>query len=130
MPPAKEDRGSPLPLLHSTVPIPDPTTLTTQQMTREIAALKELFTAQLESLGTEIKTRLDGMDKAIDLVRLAASLLPDHVDEKIDALRQVQDEKCNSIQTQFHERDVRTEQSGKDAKTAVDAALQAAKEAV
>jgi hypothetical protein len=39
-------------------------------------------------------------------------------------------EKFNSIQTQFRERDTRAEQTSKDSKTAVDAALQAAKEAV
>src|ERR1019366_3298738 len=39
-------------------------------------------------------------------------------------------EKFSSIQKQFSERDVRTDQSSKDSKVAVDAALQAAKEAV
>jgi hypothetical protein len=40
------------------------------------------------------------------------------------------EEKFNSVQVQFAERDTRTEQTSKDSKVAVDAALQAAKEAV
>jgi hypothetical protein len=45
-------------------------------------------------------------------------------------LQELHDEKFNSIQKQFTERDTRTEQTYKDSKVAVDAALQAAKETV
>jgi hypothetical protein len=88
-----------------------------------------------------LQTRLDGMDKAITLLQDTADKFPARIDEKIAALREVHEqrfsalidthlEKFSSIQTQFRERDVRTEQSSKDSKVAVDAALQAAKEAV
>jgi hypothetical protein len=136
-------------------PIPDPTRLTTEQLDREVRSLKEIVFTRLEgmdkalSLATEaithtpteaqrtvdqlkglIETRLLGMDKAIDLVRLIGDKTPVAVDEKISALREIQEEKFLSIQVQFKERDVRTEQTSKDSKVAVDAALQAAKEAV
>lgn len=166
------------------VPFPDPTRMTTQQITREIANLREIvFTRidgmdraltlanesihrqpndaekiveqlrvlvstridgidhQLRSRATEatdlvghlrdlIGARLDSYDAAIKLLQNINDRLPTLVDEKIDSLRLIQEEKFSSIQTQFKERDVRTEQSSKDSKVAVDAALQAAKEAV
>ena len=154
-------------------PIPDPTVLTTQQLVREIAALKEvvftrldgmdrailifnenitrvptdtdkqiqhlreLLQSKLEEIVKEmlsgrqvITTRMDAMDKAVILLQSIADRVPGKIDEKINALREIHEEKFASIQVQFRERDVRTEQSSKDSKVAVDAALQAAKEAV
>jgi len=129
-------------------PVPDPTRLTTEQLMVAIASLKELIFARLDSNAKALEriehsfnVRLDGMreiDKAVQEIletRMAGSdkaikLLQDisdgtffKVDEKIS------EEKFSSIQTQFKERDVRGEQSAKDSKVAVDAALQAAKEA-
>ena len=103
----------------SSTPIPDPTLLTTQQLHREILGLREV-----------IETRLIGMDKAIELIQTAADKVPSKMDIAITQLRELQDEKFNSIQVQFKERDTRTEQTSRDSKVAVDAALQAAKEAV
>jgi phage-related protein len=118
------------------------------EIQKQIANLKELFDTKLMQISadrdlvrTVIETRLNGMDKAIELLQHAADHFPARIDEKISALREVHDqkfvalldthsEKFSSIQTQFRERDVRTEQSSKDSKVAVDAALQAAKEAV
>jgi hypothetical protein len=78
----------------SRTPIPDPTALTTENLNREIAALKEL------------------------------------VFLKINLLDSVNTEKFHSIQVQFKERDTRAEQTAKDNKSAIDAAFNAAKEAV
>lgn len=175
-------------LIASTVPVPDPTVLTTRNLQREIFGLRELLEAQhtadiaklrelielrIESHNSDMRavkevidarfateqldregvrrhihglreileTRLDGMDKAIALRQSAMDHAWSHVDEKIAAVQAVQEqrvlnlsdtygERFNSIQMQFKERDVRTDQSSKDSKVAVDAALQAAKEAV
>ena len=95
-------------------PVPDPTTLTTQQLQREVAALRDI-----------LESRLDGMDKAITLIQRAVDRSPT-IAEIYAEFR----EKFNSVQTQFTERDTRTEQTSRDSKVAVDAALQAAKEAV
>lgn len=100
------------------VPIPDPTILTTVQLNREIAALKEV-----------VFTRLDGMDKALNLVNDVALRVPSAVDSAISHLRDLHEEKFKSIALQFSERDTRSEQGSRDSKVAVDAALQAAKEA-
>ena len=104
---------------HDWRPRPDPTRLTTEQLRREVSQLKELITL-----------RLDQMDKAVGLVHESKGHLPIVIDEKIHALEAVQNVKFESIQVQFKERDVRVDQSSISAKVAVDAALQAAKEAV
>lgn len=93
----------------------DPSSLTTQQLWREIGALKELLGAQIEAVEKAIKVAHD------DLVRV-----PTDVQKQVGNLRELHEEKFRSIQVQFAERDVRSEQSAKDTKVAVDAALSAA----
>jgi hypothetical protein len=126
------------------VPVPDPTLLTTQQLIREQLGLQALLEEKLASVARSndqhreiIETRLDGMDKAIKLLQDTADKFPARIDEKISALRQVVEqqlhthvEKFYGIEKQFQERDVRTEQAAGAVKIAVDAALQAQKEAV
>lgn len=51
-------------------------------------------------------------------------------DSQMSGLRELHQEKFHSIEIQFTERDKRASDSARDSKTAVDAALQAAKEAV
>ena len=99
--------------------IPDPSILTTHQLLREITMLREL-----------IETRLDGMDKAIELLQTSTDRFPTVVGYEIKQLQALHEEKFHSISIQFSERDTRTDQSSRDSKVAVDAALQAAKEAV
>jgi hypothetical protein len=99
--------------------VPDPTTLTTQQIQREASALREA-----------IEARLDGGDKAVVLLQTAFDRFPVVVSTSVKQLQELHQEKFDSIQVQFRERDTRTEQTSKDSKVAVDAALQAAKEAV
>lgn len=111
-------------------PRPDPTILTTEQLHREIQALE-----------SRVTIRFDGMDKAQSLFESNLTRVPTDVDKQITHLRTLHDEKfvglekqydekISSIQKQFVERDTRTEQTSRDSKVAVDAALQAAKEAV
>ncbi len=121
-------------------PIPDPTRLTTEQLNREIASLREILIAGQLALKEIIETRMAGNDRAITLLQATADKFPGWVDEKIHALKDVHEqrfvaltdttaEKFLSIQTQFAERDVRTAQAAGAVKIAVDAALQAQKEA-
>ena len=100
-------------------PIPDPTTLTTEQLDRSMVALRELFEARMEAT-----------DKAVVLVQTISDRVPILINDGVGNLRELHNERFKSIQTQFTERDIRTEQTARDSKVAVDAALQAAKEAV
>jgi ABC-type antimicrobial peptide transport system permease subunit len=94
-------------------PDPDPTEATTAQLKDAIANLEG-----------RIGARLDGMDKAILLLQKTLDKSPSiaEVDLSVSALKEL-------VLTQFKERDVRTEQVSKSDKIAVDAALQAQKEA-
>lgn len=98
---------------------PDPSVLTTEQLQRGLATLREI-----------IETRLDGGDKAVKLLQDSADKLPAFVEEQISHLKELHGEKFNSIQTQFKERDTRAEQMGANDKVAVGTAFSAAKEAV
>lgn len=95
-------------------PIPDPTLLTTEQLHREIAALRELF-----------KTRLDAGDEAVRLLQATAFKSPT-IAEVVAEFR----EKFRGIDAQFTERDVRARENKADGKLMVDAAFAAQKEAV
>jgi hypothetical protein len=119
------------------VPIPDPTLLTT-----------ELVDKAIDNLRKELQTRFDAMDTAADLLHEDYVRVPNQVDRAILNIRELMEGKINlisarveeamnvsnekfaSIGTQFIERDTRTEQTAAGVKIAVDAALQAAKEAV
>ncbi len=111
-------------------PVPDPTALTTQAILRELGSLREVLEAVIDGQKSLFDVRLDGMDKAIVLLQTIMDKQPGIVDQKISTLQKLHEEKFASIGTQFIERDTRTEQTSRDSKVAVDAALQAAKEAV
>lgn len=98
--------------------VTDPTFLTTQQLLREYTSLKEL-----------VFTRLDAMDKAMELFNANITRVPTDTDKQISHLKELHDERFSGVDKQFTERDVRTEQSATATKIAVDAALQAQKEA-
>jgi hypothetical protein len=129
-------------------PRPDPTSLTTAQLLRELASLREIF-----------ETRLNGMDRANEVLSETVNRTPTAIqtaianlkdvydvrfnsigeqlsnkslvaDERFTAVQGQLDDKFRSIAQQFVERDVRTEQSATASASALAAALQAAKEAV
>jgi predicted HNH restriction endonuclease len=93
-------------------PIPDPTILTTQQLVREIAALKEI-----------IFTRLAGMDKALDLATAVLNQVPSEITKEIAHLKELENARFESIEKRFHERDARFEQAASTTKEALDVAL-------
>ncbi len=116
---------------------PDPSVLTTQALLREIELLREVFTTRqaLDSESTKlafrvVEVRLDGMDRATNLIHEQSTLLPSLVDEKVAAQEAITRERFEGIQTQFRERDVRSTKSSEDDRVALNAALSAAKEAV
>ena len=111
-------------------PDPDPTTLTTQALYREINQVHDLINSETYAVSSGLSARLDGADRERLHLQAQLDAVPTEVSRRIDTLRVLHEEKFNSIQVQFIERDTRTEQTSRDSKVAVDAALQAAKEAV
>lgn len=112
--------------LQITTPRPDPTVRTSEALLREITAVKEICGKDKEI----IETRLVGNDKAIELLQKATDRIPDFVDSAVRRLQELHSEKFSSIDKQFIERDVRTEQGAKVAQVAIDAAFKSAGEAV
>jgi hypothetical protein len=103
--------------------------LTTAQLLRENEWLHSLLNAKIDALTKQIELLQVEIDR-----RLAASAEPiAHLqalhDEKFKSLGAETDTKFLGVQTQFIERDRRTEQLSLADKTAIAAALQAQKEA-
>lgn len=111
-------------------PSPDPTLLTTAALMREVAALRELIEAKSAGQYGIFEARFEGMDRAVRLLQTIFDRIPAEIEARVSGLKTLHEEKFSSIQIQFTERDTRAEQTSRDSKTAVDAALQAAKEAV
>jgi len=100
-------------------PRPDPTRLTTEQLVRELAGLKELLGSQIASLQLQIdRLVVEDMRNGTEIV------------EHVDRLRELHEVRFAAIEQQFSERDVRDTQVRESLRVAVDAALAAAKEAV
>lgn len=125
---------------NGSVPNPDPTERTVEQLLREIATSREIVEAIGKGDRQVVETRLAGMDKAIELLQRSTEKLPVYIKEAVGHLQAVHEERFRSIstqieiqfegiRTQFAERDKRTEQLSLADKTAIAAALQAQKEA-
>ena len=112
------------------VPQPDPTLLTTAQLTREIANARELSESKVNGVETMLEgrikyavdamenvrlvadkytdtaikdvreileTRFVGIDRAIDLLQETQNRVPILMDEKLNQLKSLHQEKFNSI---------------------------------
>jgi hypothetical protein len=132
--------------------VANPGRFTTEQLDRNLNNLRDLLNSRVDAIlqvsSAEargllkiIETRIDAMDKATALLVEDIAVVPSEMDRQIEHLREflvariestqvARDERFHSIDLQFKERDTRTDQSSRDSKIAVDAALQAAKEAV
>ena len=118
------------------VPVPDPSVLTTAQLDRATQFLE----GNIRALETRFMDRFAALDREREILRLEFTRVPDmvvdqvnhlkeYLGEAIEKLENVTDEKFASVNRQFIERDTRTEQAAIATKIAVDAALQAQKEA-
>lgn len=129
------------------IPVPDPSEITSREITRAkaelkiqfddaIAALREFIGLTASSNKEIIESRLGGMDKTHVLLQDEVRRSIDVIGQESRRLEMLFDEKLNGILTrfdgiavQFRERDIRTDQDKIAASTAVNAALQAQKEA-
>jgi hypothetical protein len=100
---------------------PSMSAATTDLTLREIAAVEKLLTL-----------RANAIEKAVEVAHENLVRVPTEVDKAVGHLRDVMlekfattDQKLQTIELQFHERDVRVEQTARDTKVAIDAALAA-----
>lgn len=109
---------------------PDPTALTTPQLWREIASLKELVFARLDSIEKGIDVAHDDLVRVPTEVQKQISGLKELMYHKIECADELNEEKFKTIEKQFLFVEQSRIEQKKDTATAVDAALKAAKEAV
>jgi hypothetical protein len=123
------------------IPVPDPSTLTTQLVDRTVASFREVFDFRFEEVNRAIMvvagqvnripadtdTKLTELRTDVDRQLLA---LRELVTSQMDSIRGVSAEKFRAVDTRFVERDVRTEQTAQEGRISQDAALAAAKESV
>ena len=94
------------------------------ELSSRLASLSELVDEKLSTVGE----RLNGIDEATKLRLSGIEGIPTQIDDKVGHLAALQDEKFASVQTQFLERDTRSEREARDNAKAVDAAFAAQKE--
>lgn len=104
---------------------PDPSVYVQAAIDRSSKSEREWTVAQLRVLSE----RLDGIDRATQLLNETVNRTPTDIQKEILHLRELTTEHFDSIALQFVERDVRAEREARDNTKAVDAAFAAQKEA-
>lgn len=95
----------------------------------EVSQKIEALALSLDLTRDVIETRFNGVDARFQQLHREFDKVPEQTKVFTDNLEKLTQEKFDSIQVQFKERDVRVEQTARDTKVAVDAALQAAEKA-
>jgi hypothetical protein len=101
-------------------PVTDPTVLTTQAQERAIAALRELFDAKLAALKDEVTVQKKTLESSDARLVLRLDGVPAVIDAQLAHTQRLMEERFNSIDKQFHERDERGVQLATSAKQAID----------
>jgi hypothetical protein len=123
------------------VPQPDPTRLTTLAVDRALGNFRELWDREVAAINKATELVAKDSERIAAAQERNRELLRQDVQRQLDALRElletkiastrdVRDERFKAISVQFAERDVRAEQTDKERRLSLDAALAAAKEAV
>ncbi|GAC1311137.1 MAG: hypothetical protein NVSMB19_25520 [Vulcanimicrobiaceae bacterium] len=130
------------------IPNPDPTAMTREKIEHDILSVEARIVERIEGLRMAFDARLNASDRAAETFAENLNRIPTQTDRQVGALEALHsariaavleslvsrgdltDEKFIGVDRQFIERDVRVLQSAAAATTAVNAALQAAKEAV
>lgn len=126
------------------VPVPDPTKLTTDavnaatsQWRRDLASVREIIETRFDAMDKAVVLRLAQIDAAPAMMREEITHLRELVRERFDSVerqftaeRELGDQKFTAVNTRFEERDDRSRQAAIESRVSLDAALAAAKEAV
>ena len=96
---------------HNWRQVPDPTTLTTEQLRRELSGLREILTARLDGMDTATELLSATVNRTPTVIQTEISHVRELMTEKLGSLGGAADEKFHSIELQFAERDVRTTQA-------------------
>jgi hypothetical protein len=118
-------------------PVPDPTLLTTQQLLREMGALRELLESRLDAMDRAATVLSETVNRTPTAIQTAVANMEAVYTERFAGVQSKFDERGHTFDVRFHgiaqqfaERDVRTGQAQQASDQALNAALQAAKELV
>jgi hypothetical protein len=121
--------------------------LATNALLREIANLEEKLSYRIEGVVETFRERLAGIDRATEVFNADLKRVPTELDRamsssrtlteeqfkrvetRLDGMAKLKHEQFEGIQKQFQERDIRAQHQIESAQKALDAALNAAKEA-
>jgi hypothetical protein len=129
VPERSENVQGPAPL-GELIPRPDPSTLTTAQLIREIAALREILETKSEGKQELFDMRVVNVDETTKRIILLLDRIPGLIEKEVSTLKTLHDEKFRGVEKQFQERDTRVDEGAKANQIKVDAAFAAQKEAV
>ena len=104
---------------------PDPSTASNEAITRSARSERDFTLGQIAVL----KQRLDGMDEAAKVLSSTINRVPTEVQKEVTHVREVFLEKFESVDRQFTIAEAQRLEQKADAKTGLDAALSAQKEA-
>ena len=110
---------------HDNLPVPDPSALTTEQLERAVKAERDYVNGRFDILAE----RLNGMDEAARVLNDTITKVPTDVQQAVGHLKDVTNEKFISIGQQLETSEHQRLEQKADAKTGLDAALSAQKEA-
>jgi hypothetical protein len=70
----------------TTVPVPDPTTLTTDALLREVAHIRDLYDLRFDQLDLRLQQRFEAQSKVLDSALASANAKTAALADKIDTL--------------------------------------------
>ena len=111
------------------VPRPDPTRLTTEQLRREIAALKEVVFTRLNCLEDEMARVIKDVDGRPEAIKEAIQHLKDMLGARMNGMDILAGEKFTALAELRMERDERYNHEFQASKEAIERALTAVREA-
>lgn len=126
---------------HGSVPVPDPTVLTTQLVDRALNAFKAVVDVRINAMDKATGLLSAGIEQyridTLEIRRRIETETDRHISADRDRLmaeiarvEAIINERFAAVDTRFLERDTRTEQAAQESRISLDAALAAAKEAV
>ena len=105
-------------------PVPDPTELTDKAIAKAVVLLTQYVDGKVDV----ITTRMDGADVATELRLQTIDHIPGLIEKDVSHLELLHNERFDGVQTQFKERDTRSENEKREGQKSLDAALTAQKE--
>jgi chromosome segregation ATPase len=103
----------------------DPSVRSSEAIRTAVNAERDYVNGQVSIL----QARLNGMDEATKVLHETVTRTPTDIQQAVGHLKELHNERFESVATQFKERDTRSERESRDNKVAVDAAFAAQKEA-